>query len=264
MTTGSKAAAGVGIVVACLLIGAAVVLWPRGTTEVSEQDAVEDFRARDASSTTAAPSSQRAVPEPGVYTYAAEGQEEVKLGPLPAETRPLPSTVTAVAVDVGEGCFDWTVNLFAEHTEDTRWCTEPVLRLDGHTKHQQIGALSPTATVACDPNEMPDDTAGSAGSTELSCTLEMTGGPASITASLAGTATAGEPTTIDIDGAEVAVTPVNVNYAVTGDLTGTWDETTWWTTEHLPARIERTLDLSGPATFSETSKLQLTSLVPAS
>ena len=51
---------------------------------------------------------------------------------------------------------------------------------------------------------------------------------------------------------------------MTGDLTGTWDETTWWTTEHLPVRIERTLDLSGPATFSETSKLQLISLTPAS
>ncbi len=54
------------------------------------------------------------------------------------------------------------------------------------------------------------------------------------------------------------------DWVVTGDLTGTWDETTWWTDEHLPVRIERTLDLSGPATFSETSKLQLTSLTPAS
>ena len=69
---------------------------------------------------------------------------------------------------------------------------------------------------------------------------------------------------IEIDGAELAVTPVNVNYAASGDLKGTWDETTWWTDEHLPVRIERTLDLSGPATFSETSKLQLTSRTPAS
>ena len=263
MTTRSTAVAGVGVVVGVLVAGV-IVLWPRGTTEVSEQDAVEDFWARDATSTTVALSSSSAGPEPGVYTYAAEGEEEVKLGPLPSETRPLPSTVTAVAVDAGAGCFDWTINLFAEHTEDTRWCTQPVLRLDGHTKHQQIGALSPTATMACDPNEMPDDAAGSAGSTELSCTLEMTGGPVGISASLVGTAAIGAPTTIDIDGADVAVTPVSVSYAVSGDLAGTWDETTWWTTEHVPARIERTLDLSGPATFSETSKLQLATLVPAS
>jgi hypothetical protein len=92
----------------------------------------------------------------------------------------------------------------------------------------------------------------------------MTGGPASITATLAGNATIAEKTAIDIDGAQVAVTPINLSYAVTGDVTDTWDETTWWTTEHLPVRIERTLDLSGPATFSETSKLQLISLTPAS
>lgn len=264
MTARSKVLAGLGVLAVAGLIAAAFVLWPRGTTEVSEQEAVEDFRARDLSSTTAAPSSPRTVPEPGVYTYAAEGEEKVKLGPLPAATRPLPTKVTAVAVDAGESCFDWTINLFAEHTEDTRWCTDPALRLDGHTKHQQIGALSPTATMVCDPNQMPDTTSASGAATKLSCTLKMSGGPASITASLAGTATRNEPTTIEIDGAELAVTPVNVNYAASGDLKGTWDETTWWTDEHLPVRIERTLDLSGPATFSETSKLQLTSLTPAS
>lgn len=75
MTTRSTAVAGVGVVV-CVLVAGAIVLWPRGTTEVSEQDAVEDFRARDATSTTVALSSSRAGPEPGVYTYAAEGEEE--------------------------------------------------------------------------------------------------------------------------------------------------------------------------------------------
>jgi hypothetical protein len=264
VTTRSKAATGLGILVVGLLAAAAFMLWPRDTAEISEQDAVADFRSRDTSSTTAPDSPQRSVPEPGVYTYAAVGEEQVKLGPLPAETRPLPASVTAVAVDAGEGCFDWTVNLFAEHTEDTRWCTDPVLQLDGHTKHQQIGVLSPTAIMVCNPNQMPDEASGPARSTELSCTFEMTGGPASITATLAGNATIAEKTAIDIDGAQVAVTPINLHYAVTGDLTGTWDETTWWTTEHLPVRIERTLDLSGPATFSETSKLQLTSLTPAS
>ncbi len=100
-------------------------------------------------------------------------------------------------------------------------------------------------------------------STELACELVLDGGPASITAELQGTATVGAPETRTIGDAEVEVTPLRVVYDVTGDLTGTWTGTQWLTVEHLPVRIERTLDLSGPATFSERSTLDLTSLSPA-
>jgi hypothetical protein len=262
VTARSKVLAGLGVLAVAGLVAAAFVLWPRGTTEVSEQEAVEDFRARDLSSTTAAPSSPRTVPEPGVYTYAAEGEETVKLGPLPAATRPLPTKVTAVAVDAGESCFDWTINLFAEHTEDTRWCTDPALRLDGHPSTSRSACCRRRRSWSATRTRCP--TRPGTGLLDRAVVhTEMTGGPASITATLRVTHHRREDSHRHRR-RQVAVTPINLHYAVTGDLTGTWDETTWWTTEHLPVRIERTLDLSGPATFSETSKLQLISLTPAS
>src|SRR3546814_5637860 len=91
-----------------VLVGAAgaFVLWPRGTTEVSKQEALDDFRSRAAqtgsgsASDAARSDGPAALPAPCVYTYSASGQEEVKLGPLPADARPLPATVTAV-VEIG-------------------------------------------------------------------------------------------------------------------------------------------------------------------
>lgn len=244
------------VALAAVAIGA-FVLWPRGTTEISHQQAVDDFRERSGS--TSPVSSDASTPAAGVYTYAADGREEVKLGPLPSENRPFPETVTAVVVDSGAACFDWTLNIFAEHTEQTRYCTDPTLRLDAHTKHQRIGALSPTATMTCDPNTLvaPDGVAAA-----LQCSLNLSGGPASVSATLSGTATAGPAESLTIGGVEVATTPITVRYDVSGDLDGTWTETTWWSANHLPVRVERDLDLSGPATFSETSHLELRSLEP--
>ncbi|HEY9566232.1 MAG TPA: hypothetical protein VIR30_20925 [Nocardioides sp.] len=253
-----------------VLAGAAgaFVLWPRGTTAVSEQEALDDFRSRTEETRSASASDAvrsdgpAALPAPGVYTYSASGQEEVKLGPLPADARPLPATVTAVVVDAGDGCFELTVNLFAEHTEDTRYCADPSggLTLDGHTKHQRIGALSPVATLSCDPGTLIEpglDTVA------LSCDLSLDGGPASINATLAGTATRGASDELSIGDQTVEVTPLTVTYEVSGDLTGTWTETLWLTETFLPAKIERSLDLSGPATFVEHSELTLLDLSPS-
>src|SRR3546814_7588453 len=141
-----------------------------------------------------------------VAAVADYGQEEVKLGPLPADARPLPATVTAVVVDTGDGCFELTVNLFAEHTEDTRYCVDPSgsLALDGHTKHQRIGALSPVATMSCDPGTLIEE---GSDTLPLSCDLSLDGGPASIKATLAGTATHGATERLTIAHQSVPPTP---------------------------------------------------------
>jgi hypothetical protein len=262
VSTGRRVAIGVGAAVVVIAAVLAFLFWPRGTTEITEEDAVETFRDKASTTITADDADAgRSTPEPGVYTFQAEGEETVKLGPLPAQTRPFPATVTAVAVDAGDGCFDWTINLFAEHTEETRWCTHP-LTLDRHVKHQTIGALSPTATMTCDLEQV--EAVGSTEPLDLSCTLEMSGGPIAVSATLKGTATTGEAETVDVGGTDVEATPITVRFEVSGGLGGTWEETTWWSESHLPVRIERSLDLSGPATFSETSSLRLTDLTPTS
>jgi len=258
-----------GTVILVAVVGFTWVLWPRGTTEVTERDALADFRNRTEASTsvlqpnrTPSPNGSGEVPPPGVYTYRADGQEDVKLGPLPTETRPLPDTVTAVVVDQGDGCFEWTINLFAEHTEDTLYCADPsgALTLAGHTTHQRLGALSPTARSGCDPNVLIEP--GSRSST-LNCDMSMDGAPVAITATLVGTATGGDTEQVTIGGEQVTVTPLTVSYEVTGDLSGTWNETLWLRDDFLPVRVERHLDLSGPATFSERSRLELVELSPS-
>lgn len=284
----SRVTLGVAIVLMVGLGGfAAWALWPRGTSEITAEEALAEYRranpnadpggdgSRDRTqAATTDPGTDsgtdsdpaRRTPEPGVYEYRASGSERVKLGPLPAQDRELPSTVTISVGASSEApedttCFEWTLNLFREHTETTTWCTDDdgTLTLDAHTKHQSFGALSPTATVVCDPNTLADPAQPTI---RPECSLTLEGGPASIEADLSGTATTRPVEDLVIGADVVAARPLVVTYEVTGALTGSWDETIWLSEELLPLRIERDLDLSGPATLSESSTLELTGLRP--
>ncbi len=251
----------VAVVVLAVVGVGAFLLAPRSTNEISDEEALDDFRSRNQEETTTTVA-ERSTPPPGVYTFTATGQETVKLGPLPAENRTLGATITAVAEDDGDDCFNWTFNMFAEHTETTRYCAdgEDSLLIDVHTKHQTIGGLSPVVTMTCDPNALPLEAGASA---ELKCTLEVSGGPFSVTAALAGTATAGDAEQVSVGGETVDATPVTIDLPVSGDVNGRWTETTWWGPTNLPVRFERTFELQGPATFQEQIALELTSLEPA-
>lgn len=246
---------------AVAVVAVVYVAWPRGATPVTEAEALDDYRSQ----TTVAPPQDRPaaarLPTPGVYTYTSSGEEVVKLGVLPAETRTYPETMTVVIVDAGPSCFTATLNLLDQHTEDTTYCLDDSggLRIESHTKRQSIGALNPTATMTCDPGILVSDANNPA---ELACTLSLSGGPAQLTATLTGmTAVAEQPVTVagtDVDARVVAVT-----YAITGDLSGTWHERIWFAAENwLALRIERELDLNGLATFTERSTLELTDTAP--
>lgn len=252
-------------VLAVAVVGVvAFVALPRGTTEVSDREAIEDFRAGspDEEPRSTGPSAGGPeLPRAGVYTYSTTGEEVVKLGPLPAETRELPPSVTAVARDVGDGCFEWTLNLFVEHTETTRYCVDADgVSIASHTKRQQIGALSPTADMTCDPDLLAT---ADEPRRELRCELTLDGGPASIVAELAGPVTAGPSEDVAIGDGAVSVVPVRVEMDLSGDLSGSWVETTWWSDDHVPVRIERSLDFEGLASFTERSELELVGLDPA-
>ena len=70
-------------------------------------------------------------------------------------------------------------------------------------------------------------------------------------------------TSVDVDGKLIDAVMVDVTYEITGDFTGTWHEVPWLASENaLPVRIERDLDLSSLATFTEHSELVLTSITP--
>ncbi len=249
------------VAVAAVLGIGVFLLAPRSTNEISGEQAVGDFRSRNKAETTTTVE-ERATPQPGVYTFSASGQETVKLGPLPAENRALGASITAVAEDDGAGCFNWTFNMFAEHTETTRYCADgdDALLIDVHTKNQTIGGLSSVVTMTCDPNRL-SLTPGS--TTDLKCQLQVSGGPFAVTAELGGTAAARSAETVTVGGEDVEATPVTIDLPVSGDVNGRWTETTWWGPTNLPVRFERTFDLQGPASFQEQIELNLQSLEPA-
>ncbi len=255
-------------VVVLVAVAAMVAVVPRGTTAISDSDALETFRARDAPRSApvpVGPGPDEMTPPPGVYSYAASGEEVVQLGPLPAQTRILPDRITAIARGAvtrhgTAGCVEWTLNLFSEHVETTRYCRgEDAMVLDEHTKAQRVGALSPTATMVCDPGLVPISPGTSA---KLRCELTLSGGPASIDADLTGPVRATAREAIVVDGVAIEVTPVAFDLEVGGDLSGSWTERTWWTDDMVPVRIERSLDLEGLASFSERSELALLSIEP--
>ena len=202
------------------------------------------------------------VPPPGVYTYSADGQEEVKLGPLPTETRPLPDTVTVVVVDHGDGCFEWTINLFAEHTEDTRYCSSPVRRAHADGSRHAPAARRPVThrNGGLRPRH-PHRTRNP----HLDVDLRHDHGRRS-GGHLRDARRHGDART---DRAGHSWRRAGRSHAVDRPVRGhrrshgTWNETLWLRDDLLPVRIERDLDLTGPATFSERSRLELADLSPA-
>lgn len=239
------------------------MLWPRGHGVVTQEDAVEAYRNRtDVTTSTGGSTGEASIPELGVYSYAASGSEAIKIAVLPTEHRTYPELITTTVV-AGEkpGCFTVKLSLLAEHTEDSGYCSDAdgALHLVAHRKHQRVGALEPVADMNCTDDLLIDAEGRGA---ELHCALALDAGPTSMSADVAGTSKVGADT-VTVDGVDVPATTVDVTYEITGDLSGTWSEKLWLADDtRLPLRIERRLDLSGLAKFSETSDLRLLDLSP--
>ncbi len=103
---------------------------------------------------------------------------------------------------------------------------------------------------------------GEWGEEPLDCDLRLSGTPVSIGAALDGTATISPAERVTVGDETVSARPLRIALDVTGDLSGTWTETIWIDEDNLPVRIHRDLSLSGPATFGETSELDLLDRTP--
>lgn len=264
-STRTKAVVITTIVVICLFGVGAWLVWPRGTTKVDEDKALENFRDKTTMSvadTTASTGETGQVPAAGVYSYSGSGEETVKFGPVPEERHPIPETVTAVVVDQSGGCFEYTLNLFAEHTEDTIYCTSPGgMSIDSYQKRQKIGALSTTVNISCDPKQLISQ---GTDSNDLNCSLDLAGAPVPVKAEFPATATTGAPEQRTVDGQQQDVVPLTVTYDITGSVSGTWTEKLWLNDDHLPVAVERTFDLGGgPVQFHERFTLELKTLSPS-
>jgi hypothetical protein len=243
--------------VVVLVIGAAAafVLWPRKTTPISENDAVDEFRGG-----TVPGAGPTGGPAAGVYTYDATGSESIEMGPVPLPKRTIPATVTVV-VQPGDPCWSLDLNLMAEHTETTRVCREADggLSLPRQTKTEQVPGFRVGIVNECDPAVVVSP---SATSVPMSCveTFDVSG--LVLTIRLDGTATSEPGGPITVDGQAVETTHLRIDLTGSGDLAGHSIEDWWITSDGLPVRIERDIDLDGPGHFVEKSTLTLRSLEP--
>lgn len=268
-----KIAIAAGVAAAVVAIIVAFIAWPRGASPVTESEALEAFRARTetpspagaaSTTTTAAPATTAGAPSLpafGVYAFAATGGEEVKLGLLPSESRTYPASVPVTVAGATGSCFTVTLNLLEPHTEDTTYCatSDGTLQIQSHTKHQRIGAVSPTAEMTCNPGLLYRP---GGPSQSLECKLSLSSGPAQMSATAKATATA-TAASAQAGGATIPAIKLEVTYTFNGDITGSWTERTWFATDRwLPLRIERELDMKGLATFKESSTLNLSSIEP--
>lgn len=279
----------IGVLSIVVVAAVAFIAWPRGATAVDEKQALDRFRATTSTSDgsversgggPASGADEPPTPPVGVYTYSSVGQEEVKLGPFPTETRTFPATLTASVVDRrpnnrNERCFDFELTLIAEHVETTGFCARwadgagpdnvgtdrSSLTTVAHSKRLRMGPATPTATLVCGP---PLQVSADTPMNDVACSLTLSGGPREVTAEMRGSVSIPEPATLEVAGNAVAVQMVKTDYIASGKVAGTWSETMWLSNDDwLPVRIVRQVNLSGPASIKETSELNLTSLEPS-
>jgi hypothetical protein len=258
----------IGVAVAILAVVAlgAWLVWPRGSTPVTLEEARADLEARREADARAAEAAEAAAGSPttGVYAYAAEGIQNVQFGSLTDEDRVIPDTVN-VAIDADEaGCFELTLNLVDQHIERTRLCTDAdgVVTMERHRKEMEVGALSPTIDMTCDPAVIVDDrTPGTR--RDLACVMDVSVAVVDTTGEATGVAVVGEVEDVVVGEETRSALPVEMTYTMDGGMAGSWTQHYWLDqATMLPLRIERMMDLSGPASISEMSVLQLTDLEP--
>ncbi|KAA0233348.1 MAG: hypothetical protein EDR02_14020 [Actinobacteria bacterium] len=248
-----------------LVTAGAIVFWPRGSTPVSPEEALAEFRSRQPDPDTEAATGW---PAEGVYTYEASGSEEVKLAVMPTETREIPPVVPATVLRDGRGrCFELQIEFMAEHVEQTRYCLEEdaSLVLEQNRKQQRIGALRPQATMDCEDATLLSDLPTNGEASTYSCVLAMSSGLGpTVDARLQGRVRVVGSERIEIGDGAVEAVHVQIRYDVSGDLTGGWAEDLWFDpASHLPVRIGREIELSGLANFHESSLLNLSALEPS-
>lgn len=238
--------------------------WPRGADEISDTAALADFQKRAATTLpgtrpTNAIGQRLLTPAEGVYRYDAKGSDTTKFGPLPAQENTLPASITGVVVNEAKGCYEFTLNLFEQHTEDSTFCEDSdEFSLTTYAKHETVGVVTATAKITCDPGVImgPEET------NHLKCTMTLEGAPFPVDADFNGTAKAGDGEFMKVGGETITVRPVEVTFDFSGKVAGSWTEKIWFTEDRMPARIDRTLHMTGPASFDEDYDLRLASLTP--
>ncbi len=258
------AAIGAGVVVILVALIAAWLVWPRGSTPVTLEEALADLEARrEADAVAAATEAVARTPATGVYEYTVSGNQSVGFGGMTDEDRVIPDTVNVGIDATAGGCMEVTLNLLDQHVERTTLCEEGgVVSMERHRKEMEFGPLSPTIDMTCDPAVVVDDrTPGTR--RDLTCAMDVSVAVVATDGEAAGVAEVGSVEDVVVDDEIRPALPVEMTYTMDGGMAGSWTQHYWLDEATLlPLRIERRMDLSGPASISETTTLLLTDLEP--
>lgn len=259
-----KVAAGSAVVVLAVLALAAWLVWPRGSTPVTLEEARADLEERRQADADAADDHTPEALRTGVYEYSVDGTQSVGLGGVTDEDRVIPETVNVGIDATGDGCFELTLNLVDQHVERTTLCDDAgTVSLERHRKEMEFGALSPTIDMTCDPAVVMDGDQTPGTRSDLVCDMDVSVAVVETTGEATGVAIVGEVEDVVVGGEARPAVPVEMTYTMEGAMAGSWTQHYWLDAATLlPLRIERRMDLSGPASISETSTLLLTDLQP--
>ena len=252
-----------GIVVVLAVVGALVFFFGRDRAEeLTDDQALADFRAQ-AGEVSA--DDQR--PAPGIYAATASGTESIGLPGFDEELGPnAPVTLTH-----GDGgCFTYRADLNSHHWRSWTYCptgtaTYALTRLDTFTARKAPGLDIATLTsYECD---QPLDVfweGAAAGDTRTGACTGTSDSDDSVTDDAATVEVLGTGT-LTFDGTTVDVVHLRTSDEFSGDQTGT-EVGEWWldAATGLPVKAEIEASLTGgPSDYSETIRLDLSTLTPA-
>ena len=261
------------LVVVAAGVGAALFLraWnERGADEASVDRSVEGFREDQAGDGSAG----LLQPAAGVYTYAAQGTEQLSLlGTTQAWGDRLPATVTTGEGPAGtEGCWTIRFEFSTNHTQATTYCP------DDRVLEEVAGSTSQTfdfvATQVTDVTEFRCDPPGElvrldaeAGDTwDQSCQGRSPERGTAVTSAGTNTFLGVEP--VEVGDETVDALHYRVDRTLSGDQDGT-ESTQYWFHPRtaLPLRAVRAITVASPSplgdiTYTEEGRYRLTSLTP--
>ena len=114
-----KVAAGSAVVVLAVIAVAAWLVWPRGSSPVTLEEARADLEERRQADADAADDRTPEALRTRVDEYSVDGTQSVGLGGVTDEDRVIAETVNVGIDATGNGCFELTLNLVDQHVERT-------------------------------------------------------------------------------------------------------------------------------------------------
>jgi hypothetical protein len=244
-------------------------------TEVSVDQAVEQYREQSSTIVTSRPSESSidttspapaetvaagSLPAPGVYVYDTSGFDSIDA--LTGARHEYPPVTTITITPSGCGVrLRWDIAV--ERWDSWDWCLEgDAVRLVGWSGFHEFFGVAGRNDYECDGDPRPLD--AEPGTTwQMVCRIGD-----SDTSTFVGTAL--ERTTVAVEGAEVPALHVAYDVAVDGVSTGVQTIEGWYRiSDGLPLRETVTVMTEqdtavGPAKFEEQSTIELTSLAPRS